>query len=113
MLHPDYIVFVRWSDLYKFVNTYSPCKYSIPSFQLPMQASGPEVASWPTPSPVTVFLRNLRLLQLDQQPDWPGLSSRLFSPSQQLQRQRVKGVEWALYHLFALWDPEGAKQVGI
>jgi hypothetical protein len=76
-----------------------------------MQDSGPDVVSWPTPSSVTIFLRNLRLLQLDQQPDWPSLSSSLFSSAQQFQRQRVKGVEWALYHLFALWDPVGTKHV--
>ncbi|KAL1969816.1 hypothetical protein VTN77DRAFT_7325 [Rasamsonia byssochlamydoides] len=68
----------------------------------------PPSSPWASP-PVTVFLRNLRLLHLDQQPDWPDLSARLFSGGQQTQRQRIKGVEWALYHLFALWDPEGTK----
>ncbi|KKA19206.1 hypothetical protein T310_6817 [Rasamsonia emersonii CBS 393.64] len=75
-----------------------------------MQSSHPPASvPWASPSPVTVFLRNLRLLQLDQQPDWPDLSARLFSGGQQSQRQRIKGVEWALYHLFAIWDPEGTK----
>lgn len=77
-----------------------------------MQSSyPPSSVPWASPSPVTVFLRNLRLLQLDQQPDWPDLSARVLSGGQQTQRQRIKGVEWALYHLFAIWDPEGTKNV--
>ncbi|CRG86937.1 hypothetical protein PISL3812_03950 [Talaromyces islandicus] len=74
--------------------------------QAPPRASAPQ---WSTPPPVTVFLRNIHLLQLDQQPDWPGLSSSLFSGGQKVQLQRVKGVEWALYHLFLLWDPVETK----
>jgi HAUS augmin-like complex subunit 6 N-terminus len=61
--------------------------------------------------PVTIFLRNLTLLQLDQQPDWPNLSGHLFAGGQQTQRQRVKGVEWALYHLFNMWDPDSTRNV--
>lgn len=77
-----------------------------------MQAS-PRVSApqWSTPPPVTVFLRNVHLLQLDQQPDWPGLSSSLFAGGQKAQLQRVKGVEWVLYHLFLLWDPAETKNV--
>ncbi|KAH8691579.1 HAUS augmin-like complex subunit 6 N-terminus-domain-containing protein [Talaromyces proteolyticus] len=74
-----------------------------------MQASRAPAPSWSTPSPVTVFLRNVHLLRLDQQPDWPALSAKLFSGGQSTQLQRVKGVESALYHLFSLWDPAETK----
>jgi hypothetical protein len=59
-----------------------------------------------------VFLRNLKLLRITDQPDWPGLLSFHFSGGQQAQQIRIKGVEWALYHLFAIWDPEVARNVG-
>jgi hypothetical protein len=61
--------------------------------------------------PVVVFLRNLSLLQLDELPDRPDLSTRIFAGGQHTLRQRVKGVEWALYHLFVIWDPEGTRNV--
>ena len=63
--------------------------------------------------PVVVFLRNLSLLQLDELPDRPDLSTRIFAGGQHTLRQRVKGVEWALYHLFVIWDPEGTRNVRI
>ncbi|EED20744.1 conserved hypothetical protein [Talaromyces stipitatus ATCC 10500] len=74
-----------------------------------MQTPHPSTPSWPAPSPVTIFLRNVHLLRLDQQPDWPGLSCKLFSGGQKSQTQRVKSVEWVLYHLFLLWDPTETK----
>ncbi|RAO70005.1 uncharacterized protein BHQ10_006017 [Talaromyces amestolkiae] len=74
-----------------------------------MQTTRPPTLSWPGPSPVTIFLRNIRLLQLDQQPDWPGLSRKLFSSGQKAQTQRVKSLEWVLYQLFLLWDPSETK----
>ncbi|KUL85378.1 hypothetical protein ZTR_06999 [Talaromyces verruculosus] len=74
-----------------------------------MQTLRPTTPSWPPPSPVTIFLRNIHLLQLDQQPDWPGLSRKLFSGGQKTQTQRVKSVEWVLYQLFLLWDPSETK----
>lgn len=76
-----------------------------------MQTPCPTTPSWPAPSPVTIFLRNIHLLQLDQQPDWPGLSRKLFSGGQKAQTQRVKSVEWVLYQLFLLWDPSETKNV--
>ncbi|KAJ5805198.1 hypothetical protein N7474_011085 [Penicillium riverlandense] len=66
----------------------------------------PKPLNWSPPSHLTVFVRNLRLLQLDQQPDWPGISLRTLSPSSQNHRQRIRLVEWALFHLFAIWDLE-------
>ncbi|KAJ5604541.1 hypothetical protein N7510_009695 [Penicillium lagena] len=66
----------------------------------------PKPLKWSSPSHLTVFIRNLRLLQLDQQPDWPVISLRALSPSSQNHRQRIRLIEWALFHLFAIWDLE-------
>lgn len=71
----------------------------------------PKPLDWVTPPPLTVFIRNLKLLQLDQRDDWPDITLRALSPSSQNQRQRIRLVEWALYYLFAIWDPEYAQNV--
>ena len=66
-------------------------------------------ASAPTAaSNISLFLTNLRLLDLDLHPDWPDINSLTFSAKDvaQGQKKRIQSVEWALYHLFALWDPE-------
>lgn len=77
-----------------------------------MAASRPAAKSdWATPSHLVVFIRNLKLLHLDQREDWPGVTVRSLSPSPQNQRQRIRQVEWALYYLFTIWDPEGAQNV--
>ena len=80
-----------------------------------MQASKtprPKPSNWPPQTSHTVLIRNLQLLELDQLEDWPGINSRTFSPSSQNQRHRIKAVEWILYRLIALWDPETARDVG-
>ncbi|KAK0118407.1 hypothetical protein ONS95_012696 [Cadophora gregata] len=60
------------------------------------------------PSNITLFLTNLRLLDLDLRPDWPDISALTFSTkdAQQNQKKRIQCVEWALFQLFALWEPE-------
>lgn len=60
------------------------------------------------PSLSQLFVANLRLLDLDQLPDWPSITPRSFSTrdGQQNQKQRIRCVEWALYRLFELWDQE-------
>ncbi|PBP20375.1 hypothetical protein BUE80_DR008847 [Diplocarpon rosae] len=60
------------------------------------------------PSNVALFLTNLRLLDLDLRPDWPDISALTFSTkdAQQNQKKRIQCIEWALYQLFAIWDPE-------
>ncbi|EAW14030.1 uncharacterized protein ACLA_070630 [Aspergillus clavatus NRRL 1] len=65
--------------------------------------------NWEPQSSLCVFIRNLKLLQLDLQPDWPDITTHSLSPSSQNQRQRIKAVEWALYHLVALWDLKTAQ----
>jgi hypothetical protein len=71
----------------------------------------PKPLDWSAPSHLTVFVRNLKLLQLDQRKDWPDITLRSLSPSSQNQRQRVRLVEWALYYLCTIWDPENAQNV--
>ena len=62
-----------------------------------------------------IFVRSLRLLDLDQRDDWPGLTVETLSTknAQQNQKHRIQCVEWALYRLFEIWDPEGTKDVGL
>ncbi|KAL2142960.1 hypothetical protein VTI28DRAFT_482 [Corynascus sepedonium] len=63
------------------------------------------------PSHVSIFLTNLRLLDLDQHPDWPDINALTFSTKDvaQGQKKRIQSVEWALYQLFRLWDPDEAR----
>jgi hypothetical protein len=67
------------------------------------------------PSNVTLFLTNLRLLDLDMRDDWPDITTLTFSTkdAQQNQKKRIQSVEWALYQLFALWDPEESRNVDV
>ncbi|KAL2885253.1 hypothetical protein HOO65_080203 [Ceratocystis lukuohia] len=55
-----------------------------------------------------LFLANLRALDLDLRPDWPDISPLTFASSASSlgQKKRVQSVEWALFYLFKLWDPE-------
>ncbi|GAB1319247.1 HAUS augmin-like complex subunit 6 N-terminus-domain-containing protein [Madurella fahalii] len=72
----------------------------------------PQLAVSPTGvSNVSLFLTNLRLLDLDLHPDWPGINGLTFTAKDaaQGQKKRIQCVEWALYHLFTLWDPEEAR----
>ncbi|EAA33361.1 hypothetical protein GE21DRAFT_6443 [Neurospora crassa] len=59
-------------------------------------------------SNISLFLTNLRLLDLDLLPDWPDINTATFSvkDAAQGQKKRIQCVEWALYQLFNLWDPE-------
>ncbi|KAH8911165.1 hypothetical protein BR93DRAFT_908021 [Coniochaeta sp. PMI_546] len=64
-----------------------------------------------TASNVSLFLTNLRLLNLDLEPDWPDINSLTFTTKDvaQGQKKRIQCVEWALYRLFCLWDSEEAR----
>ncbi|CAK7205713.1 hypothetical protein SEUCBS139899_008492 [Sporothrix eucalyptigena] len=69
---------------------------------------------FPPPSFIGVFLTNLRLLDLDLRPDWPNITARTFAKeapatSSGGQKRRIQSVEWALFHLFCLWDPDEAR----
>ncbi|KAG5990595.1 hypothetical protein E4U52_004444 [Claviceps spartinae] len=57
--------------------------------------------------PLSVFLTNLRLLNLDLLPDWPDITISTFSTTGvQGQKRRVQCVEWVLVKLFEMWDLE-------
>jgi hypothetical protein len=80
------------------------------SFKLP--APGTSATSVPPgPSNVALFLTNLRLLDLDLKDDWPRITVGTFSTKDQNQKKRIQAVEWALYQLFALWDPDETRSV--
>ncbi|KAK1752356.1 HAUS augmin-like complex subunit 6 N-terminus-domain-containing protein [Echria macrotheca] len=79
-------------------------------------SSAVTAAQVPTATPtavpnVSLFLTNLRLLDLDLHPDWPDISAATFGTrdAAQGQKKRIQCVEWALYHLFTLWDPDEAR----
>lgn len=59
------------------------------------------------------MITNLRLLDLDKFPDWPGLFVHVFSTkeAQQDQKNRIRCVEWALYRLFEILDVEETNNV--
>ncbi|KAF2877667.1 HAUS augmin-like complex subunit 6 N-terminus-domain-containing protein [Massariosphaeria phaeospora] len=61
-------------------------------------------------SDVKLFVTNLRLLDLDRRPDWPNITAQTFSSKTADQKQRIGGVEWALFSLFELWDPTETSQ---
>lgn len=63
------------------------------------------------PSDVRLFVTNLRLLDLDLRPDWPNITVQTFSSKNADQKQRIGGVEWSLFRLFEIWDPEETSQV--
>ena len=63
------------------------------------------------PSNLDLFLANLRILDLDLLGDWPGISTQTFGSSAAGQKRRVQAVEWGLYYLFLLWDPQEAQSV--
>ncbi|KAI0841387.1 HAUS augmin-like complex subunit 6 N-terminus-domain-containing protein [Hypoxylon sp. FL0890] len=74
-----------------------PAPATITSAQVPCSTSN-----------VALFLTNLRLLDLDLEPDWPGITLATFSTKDVAggQKKRIQCVEWALYQLFTLWDYE-------
>jgi hypothetical protein len=81
---------------------------------LPLGISGgPGTRIPPQASNISVLVTNLRLLDLDLSPDWPGINAQTFSAKDatQGQKKRIQCTEWALYQLFSLWDPEEAKNV--
>lgn len=52
---------------------------------------------------ISLFTTNLRLLNLDLLPDWPGITTATFAGSQDA-RARIRCTEFALYQLFRLYD---------
>lgn len=65
------------------------------------------------PSYSSMLLTSLKLLDLDLLPDWPSISVQTLSAKEtsQNQKQRISSVEWVLYRLFEIWDPQEAREV--
>ncbi|OAA58298.1 hypothetical protein ISF_06837 [Cordyceps fumosorosea ARSEF 2679] len=83
----------------------SPATASTPT--TPAAKASAAVAPSHHPSPIPAFLTNLRLLDLDLRHDWPGITPATFAgTTPQNHKRRVQAVEWALYRLFEIWDPE-------
>ncbi|KAF2743438.1 hypothetical protein M011DRAFT_451309 [Sporormia fimetaria CBS 119925] len=57
-------------------------------------------------SDIKLYITNLRLLDLDLRPGWPQISVQTFSSKNAGQKQRIGGVEWSLFRLFEIWDPQ-------
>jgi hypothetical protein len=68
----------------------------------------------PQSSPnVETYLRNLRLLDLDEEFDWPSINAETFAAHDPVQNQksRVRSAEWALYKLLYIWNSEDVCKV--
>ena len=64
-------------------------------------------------SVISIFITNLRLLDLDKRDDWPSISPQTLvgkdaGPNQKI---RILCVEWALYRLFEIWNAKEAQDV--
>ncbi|KAI1373895.1 HAUS augmin-like complex subunit 6 N-terminus-domain-containing protein [Hypoxylon crocopeplum] len=87
-----------------------PAKTALTTPQLtPATISSAQIPS--STSNVALFFTNLRLLDLDLEPDWPGITLTTFSAKDGAggQKKRIQCVEWALYQLFAIWDYDDAQ----
>lgn len=75
----------------------------------PLPTTGSHIPS--TTSYVSIFLKNLQLLDFDQEKNWPGISPTTFSTKDAAGglKNRIRCIEWALYHLFLLWDAQEAR----
>ena len=63
------------------------------------------------PPRISLLLRHIRLLDLDQLADYPHDLPQIFTakPHVSNQKRRVQCTEWVLYQLFVLWDPDTAR----
>lgn len=64
-------------------------------------------------SNISLFVSNLRLLDLDRRTDWPDITIKTFDTKDALhnQKKRISCIEWALFRLFEICDPETTKDV--
>ena len=60
-----------------------------------------------------LILTNLRLLGFEQRNDWPKASSQSFRQADlaQVRHDNVYFIEWILYRLFEIWDPDLTREV--
>lgn len=69
-------------------------------------------ARWHSRDNIAIFIRALHLLDLDRLPDCPNITEstlRVSAKTPSNLQQRVKGVEWALYRLYELYDPDDTR----
>ncbi|KAL6812909.1 HAUS augmin-like complex subunit 6 N-terminus domain-containing protein [Trichoderma sp. SZMC 28013] len=88
-----------------------PETLEIPPSAAPAESNASSGLNVAGPASLSLFLTNIKLLDLDQLPDWPEISAETFAASGttlQDQKRRVQCVEWALYQLFVIWDPDEA-----
>ena len=76
-------------------------------------SSGPEAASLRRYSPVSFFIANCRLLDLDKRSDWPSININTFSTNdaEQSLQNRIRCAEWVLFRLVEILDPRQAREV--
>lgn len=60
---------------------------------------------------MSIFVRSLHLLDLDQLDDWPEVTIQSLGAKASLQL-RIRCVEWSLYRLFELYDAGATRDVG-
>ena len=60
-----------------------------------------------------ILIKNLRLLDLDEEFDWPDIRADTFAESNSAAAAsaRLQIGEWVLYKLFEAWDPETTQKV--
>lgn len=60
-----------------------------------------------------LLIKNLRMLDLDEEFDWPKIQLETFAVTSTIQEQkeRVRCGEWILYKLFELWNPQEVAEV--
>ena len=77
--------------------------------------NGGLLRAWTGRTNLSTYVKILHLLEIDLLQDWPNLSVQTFStrsPNQNLQ-YRVKAVEWSLFRLLELYDPQTTRDVGL
>ncbi|KAI0542948.1 HAUS augmin-like complex subunit 6 N-terminus-domain-containing protein [Xylaria digitata] len=91
------------------LRTTSKPTLTAPQTSTPLINKSPQIPT--CTSNVLLFLTNLRLLDLDLEPDWPDITPATFSAKDAVggQKKRIQCVEWALYQLFSLWDHNDAQ----
>jgi hypothetical protein len=75
-----------------------------------------KITSTPRGSPTAntdLLIKNLRLLDLDEEFDWPQVRPNNFTATStaQEQKSRVRCAEWIFYKLLDVWDPKEAAKL--
>ena len=67
----------------------------------------------PSLSSMRLLIRNLRLLGLDEEIDYPNIELDTFDVKNPVdnQKQRIQTAEWLFYKLFTIWDRKNTQEV--